>query len=99
MKAIHLKRQLKEQDLENVNGDMGRIAPQYKARHRRASSFQCTKLLPDERGAQTAPLFALTNYIEHQYQDVEVRLKALHRNSHHPRKATTTEAKATGFPP
>ncbi len=42
---------------------------------------------------------ALSNYIEHQYQDVEVPLKALHRNSHHPRHAMETEAKAPGFPP
>jgi hypothetical protein len=55
-----------------------------KSRHRRASSFQCTKRDPAERDAQIAPIFAITNYIEHQYQDVEVRLKALHRNSHHP---------------
>jgi len=70
-----------------------------KARHRRASSFQCTKRLPSERGAQIATIFAVTNYIEHQYQDVEVRLKAPHRNSHHPRQAMKTVAKATGYPP
>lgn len=69
------------------------------ARHRRASSFQCTERLPAERGAQIAPIFAITNYIEHQYRDVEVRLKALHRNSHHPRQAMDTVAEATGFPP
>jgi len=69
------------------------------ARHRRASSFQCTKRHPAERGAQIAPIFAITNYIEHPYRDVEVRLKALHRNSHHPRQTMETVAKATGFPP
>jgi hypothetical protein len=70
-----------------------------KTRHRRASSFQCTKRLPAERGAQIAPIFAITNYIEHQYQNVEVSLKALHRNNHHPRQAMETVAKATGYPP
>jgi hypothetical protein len=69
------------------------------ARHRRASSFQCTKRLPAERGAQIAPIFAITNCIEHQDQDVEVRLKALHRNSHRPRQAMETVAEATGYPP
>jgi len=70
-----------------------------KARPHRASSFQCTKRLPAERGAQIAPIFAITNYIEHQYQDVEVRLKALHRNSQHPRQAMDTAAKSIGYPP
>ena len=33
------------------------------------------------------------------YQNLEVRLKALHRNSHHPHQAMETVATATGFPP
>jgi len=80
-------------------GSASQYLPLIKARHRRASSFQCTKRLPAERGTQIAPIFAITNYIEHQYQDVEARLKALHRNSHHSRQAIATVAKATGLPP
>jgi hypothetical protein len=73
-------------------GSASQYLPLIEARLRRASSFQCTKRVPAEHGAQIAPIFAITNYIEHQYQDVEVRLKALHRNSQHPRQTMETEA-------